>query len=72
MLHERSDIFHESDIDHTRKCKVHGHTTNQLYQDKELTAGNCRCYRVSPIIKRESYEVRLALPENGNGASVYQ
>ena len=56
----------------TRKCKVHGHTTNQLYQDKELTAGNCRCYRVSPIIKRESYEVRLALPENGNGASVYQ
>ena len=55
----------------TGKCKIHGHTSNQHYEDKTLSASASRCYRVAPLIKREEYEVRLSLPSIGNGASLF-
>lgn len=50
----------------TGQCRVHGHTTNQRYALKALTASTCRCYHVTSSIKVEACEKRISLPVSGS------
>lgn len=51
-------------------CRVCGHTVNQYDKFKELTASNCKCYRVKSTVTVGSDEKRVLLPATGNGATV--
>lgn len=54
------------------QCKICGHTSNQHYEYKKLTADNCRCYRVQKTIQLMGNERRVKLPldEASSGAEV--
>lgn len=51
-------------------CNVCGYTTNQKEAFKELTASNCKCYRVKATLVGDGTEKEVDIPLSGNGATV--